>query len=171
MNPLKSNQEPFDFLKLRIATGFDSHKYQINKPLIIGGINIPFEFGLKGHSDGDVLIHSLIDGLISSCSDENIGTLFPDTDSKYKDISSLFLLKECADIIEKKIELILSADFILILNQPHISNFISAMKKNIAAVLPIDLMNISIKAKRNELNLLSAESGVISFCTLLLKLK
>ena len=171
MSQTNFQSEPYDILKLRISTGFDSHKYRSGKQLIIGGVYIPFEYGMEAHSDGDVLIHSLIDALVSGCSEETIGTLFPDSDSRYKGISSLILLKETYQFVKKKIAAILSADFVLILNHPLINSYLLNMKKNIRSSLLLDIGNINIKAKRNELNMLSAENGIISFCTLLLKIK
>lgn len=79
---------------MRVGIGYDVHKFEENRKLIIGGVNIPYEKGLEGHSDADVLIHSIIDALIGAVNKGDIGTLFPDTDDKYKDINSMLLLRE-----------------------------------------------------------------------------
>lgn len=135
----------------RIGQGFDLHRLVSGRKLILGGVEIPFEKGLEGHSDADVLIHAIIDALIGAAALGDIGRLFPDTDLQYENINSRELLK----IINNKIKgdylyKINNIDSTIILEQPKLSGYIEQMRHNLAEDLEIDLDQINIKAKTSE---------------------
>ena len=134
----------------RIGTGFDTHRLTEGRDLIIGGVNIPYEKGLLGHSDADVLIHAVIDSLLGAASLGDIGTHFPDTDEKYKGISSMKLLSHTAELIKKAGYKIGNIDTTLIAQAPKMAPYIKEMEENMASALGIDVSQISVKAKSNE---------------------
>ena len=137
-------------LPYRVGTGYDIHRLEENRDLIIGGIKIPYEKGLQGHSDADVLIHAIIDALLGALSLQDIGTLFPDTDEKYKGADSTMLLENVCNIIISKEYKIGNIDSNIIAQAPKMMPHIPAMKKRLAEVMNIDIDQISVKAKTNE---------------------
>lgn len=137
-------------LPYRIGTGYDIHRLEENRDLIIGGIKIPYEKGLYGHSDADVLIHAIIDALLGALSLPDIGTLFPDTDEKYKGADSTILLKQVCKLIKDREYLIGNIDSNIIAQAPKMMPHIPAMKKRLSEVMDIKIEDISIKAKTNE---------------------
>lgn len=134
----------------RVGLGYDIHKLVEDRPLIIGGIEIPYEKGLLGHSDADVLIHAIIDGMLGALALSDIGTHFPDTDAKYKGISSVELLKHVLGLIRNKGYVINNIDSNIILQEPKMKPHIPNMVKKLSDVLEIDENQLSIKAKTNE---------------------
>lgn len=135
---------------MRIGTGFDTHRLAKNRKLIIGGVEIPSEKGLLGHSDADVLLHAIIDALLGAAALGDIGTHFPDSDPRYKGISSIFLLKEIAELLSKNGYRIVNIDSTVIVQEPKMAPFIKEMQKNIAEALGISVNCVSVKAKTNE---------------------
>ena len=135
---------------LRIGTGYDVHRFEKKRKLIIGGIEIPFEMGLLGHSDADVLVHAIIDSILGSMKKGDIGQLFPDNDDKFKGISSLVLLKQVKSIMDECFYKIVNIDSIIIAQKPKMKPFIKEMERNIADILEIDIENINIKATTEE---------------------
>ena len=135
---------------MRIGTGYDVHKLVSGRKLIIGGVNIPYEKGLLGHSDADVLIHAIMDSLLGAAALSDIGKHFPDSDAKYKDISSLKLLEYVGKLIHKNGYNIINIDSTIIAQKPKMSPYIKEMIKNTAAALRIDESKISIKATTEE---------------------
>lgn len=135
---------------MRIGMGYDVHKLVEDRKLIIGGVEIPFEKGLLGHSDADVLLHAIMDSLLGACALGDIGRHFPDTDIKYKGISSINLLKETARIIFENGYSINNIDATIIAQKPKMSPHIETMRKNIAKALNIDINQINIKATTEE---------------------
>lgn len=133
----------------RIGNGYDVHRLTENRKLIIGGVNIPYKKGLLGHSDADVLIHSIMDSLLGAAAKGDIGKHFPDTDKKFKDISSIELLKQVKTIIAKEYS-ISNIDATIIAQKPKMSPYIDEMRKNIASVLEININQINIKATTEE---------------------
>lgn len=127
--------------------GYDNHRLEKNRVLIIGGVKIPFEKGLKGHSDADVLIHAVIDAILGASGEKDIGTFFPNTDPTYKNISSLELLKIVAGFIKTKVVYI---DAVVVAEQPKLMTFVDEMKSNISDALGITVERVNIKAKTNE---------------------
>lgn len=132
----------------RIGEGYDVHKLVEGRKLILGGVDVPYEKGLLGHSDADVLIHAIMDAILGSLALGDIGKHFPDTDDKYKNISSMSLLKEVKKIIgDVKI---CNIDSTIICQKPKLANYIDDMRKNISGVLDIDINQISVKATTEE---------------------
>ena len=135
---------------MRIGLGYDIHQLTQNRKLIIGGVEIPYELGLLGHSDADVLVHSMIDAILGSAALRDIGYHFPDTNEKYKNANSLELLNEANKLLFKEGYKIINIDSNIICQKPKLSLYIDEMRKNIAQVLNLELNQISIKAKTNE---------------------
>ena len=134
----------------RIGQGFDLHRLVAGRKLILGGIEIPYEYGLAGHSDADVLIHAIIDSLIGAVALGDIGKLFPDNDSKFKDIDSKILLKKVYQQISELGYQINNIDSTIILEQPKLRDYIDLMRASLAKVLDLRIDQISIKAKTSE---------------------
>ena len=134
----------------RVGLGYDIHKLVEDRPLIIGGVEIPYEKGLLGHSDADVLIHAIIDAMLGALALSDIGTHFPDTDPKYKGISSVELLKNVLGLITEKGYVINNIDSNIILQEPKMKPYIPKMVKVLSEVWNIEEKQLSIKAKTNE---------------------
>ena len=134
----------------RVGIGYDLHRLEENRDLIIGGIKIPYEKGLLGHSDADVLVHAIIDALLGALALPDIGTLFPDTDEKFKGADSIELLKKVYSMIKEKGYLINNLDSNIIAQAPKMMPYIPQMKEKLASVLKLDITDISIKAKTKE---------------------
>lgn len=135
---------------MRIGIGYDIHKLAKNRDLILGGVKIPFELGLLGHSDADVLVHSIIDAILGSVAMRDIGYHFPDTNEKYKNANSLKLLEKTCKMIKEKGYKIINIDTNIICQKPKLSGYIEEMRKNISKTTNLELNQISIKAKTNE---------------------
>lgn len=135
---------------MRIGSGYDSHRLTHGRKLIIGGVDIPFDKGLYGHSDADVLLHAIIDALFGACALGNIGSHFPDSDERYRGASSLALLKETADILKNEGFSVSNIDATVIIQKPKMAPYIDEMRKNISGTLGIDICRVSVKAKTNE---------------------
>ena len=134
----------------RIGQGYDIHKFVKGRSLILGGIDIPHDFGLLGHSDGDALCHAIIDALVGAAGMGDIGTHFPDDNQKYKNAESKKLLKEISDKVSKNRWQIVNLDCTIITEKPRLATFINQIKNSIAKILSIDSLQINIKAKTNE---------------------
>jgi len=134
---------------MRVGIGYDIHRLVEGRKLIIGGVEIPFEKGLLGHSDADVLVHSICDALLGAMELGDIGKHFPDTDEKYKGISSMKLLKEVMEKIKKGNFKIVNIDTNIIAEKPRLLPYIEEMKKNLRKILGKDV-SINIKARTNE---------------------
>ena len=135
---------------MRIGQGYDIHKLVEGRPLIIGGVHIPYEKGLLGHSDADVLIHAVIDSIFGAVNEGDIGEHFPDTDPKFKGADSIKLLEETAEILKEKGYEILNIDSTVICQKPKLSPYKKEMAKNLANALKISPDKISIKGKTKE---------------------
>lgn len=137
-------------LGFRIGQGYDAHRLVENRRLILGGVDIPYEKGLLGHSDADVLVHAIMDAILGAMALGDIGKIFPDTLEEFRDISSLKLLFRVSEImIEQGYELV-NIDSTVILQRPKISPYIDQMRKNIATTLSVDVDRISVKATTEE---------------------
>ena len=139
----------------RIGEGYDVHRLVSGRDLILGGVKVPYELGLLGHSDADVLLHAIMDALLGACALGDIGKFFPDSDEKYKGISSLLLLKEVKNIINENLIsanslCIFNIDATIICEKPKLRPYIDEMRKNIADALMVDINQISIKATTEE---------------------
>ena len=135
---------------MRIGLGYDVHKLVEGRPLIMGGVNIPHEKGLLGHSDADVLIHAIMDGMLGALALGDIGKHFPDTDEEYKGADSMKLLKCVNDLINEKGYVVNNIDSIIIAQSTKMAPHIQSMRKNIADVLDRSIDNISVKATTEE---------------------
>lgn len=134
----------------RIGQGFDLHKLVEGRKFILGGVEINYDKGLLGHSDADALVHSIIDAMFGALNLGDIGTHFPDNDSRYKDIDSLVLLKQAKEIIKEQGYEINNLDNTLLVQEPKMKPYIPLMREKLATVLEIDENLISIKAKTME---------------------
>ncbi len=135
---------------MRIGIGYDVHRLVPNRKLIIGGVQIPYEKGLDGHSDADVLIHAIMDSILGAMGEGDIGRHFPDNDEKYKDISSVKLLKKVYSLLKLKKFEIENIDAVVIAQKPKIFPYIEKMEEIIANTLNTDKKNINIKATTTE---------------------
>lgn len=155
---------------MRIGYGYDVHKLTENRKLILGGVEIPFEKGLLGHSDADVLLHALIDALLGAATLGDIGQHFPDSDEKYKGIDSMILLKEAYKKILEKGYKIVNADMTISAQKPKLMPYISKMRENIANALDTDIDNISVKATTTEkLGFEGRGEGISATCVCLVE--
>ncbi|NLK74939.1 MAG: 2-C-methyl-D-erythritol 2,4-cyclodiphosphate synthase [Clostridiales bacterium] len=135
---------------MRIGTGYDVHKLVWQRDLIIGGVNIPFEKGLLGHSDADVLVHAIMDALLGAAGLGDIGKHFPDTDPEYKDVSSIKLLTRVKELLENKLYMIENIDATIIAQKPKLAPYLPEMRSNIARALGIEEDRVNIKATTEE---------------------
>jgi ygbB family len=135
---------------MRIGQGYDVHAVEEGRKLILGGVEIPHKWGLKGHSDADVLLHAVMDALLGAAGLGDIGKHFPDTDNKYKDISSLVLLEEVAKLLDEHTYIIENIDATIVAQEPKLLPYMEAMKENIAKTLGISIGQINIKATTEE---------------------
>ena len=135
---------------MRVGIGYDVHRLIEGRKLIIGGVNIPYEKGLLGHSDGDVLLHAIKDSVLGAAALGDIGRYFPDTDKKYKDANSLELLREVGALINSKGYIINNLDTIIIAQMPKMAPYIEEMRNNIASALNTEVDRINIKATTTE---------------------
>jgi len=134
----------------RIGQGYDLHQLTEGRKLILGGVDIPFEKGLLGHSDADCLLHAIIDAMLGAAALGDIGRHFPDNDPAYKDASSLFLLEAAYKSVMKKGYEIVNIDSTIIAQQPKMAPYIESMRTNVAGALGIKTDQVSVKAKSNE---------------------
>ena len=155
---------------LRIGNGYDVHKLVEGRKLILGGVEIPHTKGVLGHSDGDVLIHAIMDAMLGALALGDIGQHFPDTDMKYENIDSTILLTRVKELIAERGYRVINLDSIIVLQKPKVKPYIEAMRKRVAEVLEIDLDQVSVKATTEEkLGFTGDESGVKSYCVVLLE--
>lgn len=155
---------------MRIGIGYDVHKLVENRKLFIGGIEIPYEKGLLGHSDADVLIHAIMDSILGALALRDIGYHFPDNDNEFKDIDSKILLKRVYEIMSSKNFKIGNIDCVIACQAPKLANYIEEMRKTISDILDTDIENISIKATTTEkLGFIGRGEGISSEAVCLLE--
>jgi 2-C-methyl-D-erythritol 2,4-cyclodiphosphate synthase len=140
----------FSMYMVKTGIGFDVHSFATGRALIIGGVNIPYEFGLLGHSDADVLAHAITDALVGVTLGKDIGRLFPDNDIKYKGADSLLLLREAVRQIKAENYTIVNVDAVIIAQAPKMSPHIDSMRVNLATAMEISASEVSIKATTTE---------------------
>ena len=152
-----------DINTMRVGMGYDVHKLVEGRDLILGGVKIPHTLGLLGHSDADVLLHAIMDALLGAAALGDIGKHFPDTDPKYKGISSIKLLEHVAKLVEEKGYVVENIDATIIAQKPKMRPYIEEMEQNIAAALHIDVSQINVKATTEEgLGFTGMEQGISS---------
>ena len=157
---------------MRIGMGYDVHRLQEGCKLIMGGVEIPYEKGLLGHSDADVLVHAVMDALLGAAALGDIGKHFPDTDPKYKGANSLDLLAHIYEMMNEMGYQIGNVDATILAERPKMAPHIMAMRENIANVLHCDMEDISIKATRGEkLGFVGNEEGIVSLSVCILEKK
>jgi len=153
----------------RTGIGFDVHAFAKGRKLILGGIEIPYEKGLLGHSDADVLLHAISDALLGGLALGDIGQHFPDTDPNYKNADSAELLKKVYELIKEKDYTLGNLDSIIVMQKPKLASFIPKMQERIAKLLSTEIENISVKATTTEkLGFIGREEGISAFATVLL---
>ncbi len=135
---------------MRIGTGYDVHRLGPDRDLVIGGVVIPYEYGLVGHSDADVLLHAIMDALLGAAALGDIGKHFPDSDEKYRGISSLKLLEHVADLLAENKYIVENIDATIIAQQPKMRPYIDEMRKNIADTLGLEISQVNVKATTEE---------------------
>ena len=151
---------------IRTGTGIDVHKFAEGRKLILGGIEIPFEKGLTGHSDADVVFHAITDALLGSLALGDIGTHFPDTDIKYKNANSSIFLTKANELVTEKGYSISNLDVMIALQKPKISFYVDTMRIKISSLLNLDIERISIKATTTEqLGFVGREEGVFALAS------
>jgi 2-C-methyl-D-erythritol 2,4-cyclodiphosphate synthase len=156
----------------RIGFGFDVHKMVAGRKLVLGGEDIPFDKGLLGHSDADVLVHAIADALLGAAALGDIGKHFPDTDPQYKDISSITLLEHVAKLVTDHHFEIVNVDSTIVLQKPKIASYVDQMRNNIAHALRLDVANVSVKATTNEgLGFIGAGDGAVAHAVALIDSK
>ena len=130
---------------MRVGSGFDLHRLEVGRPLILGGVELPWDLGLSGHSDADVICHALIDALCGAAGIGDIGTLFPDTDPRYKDARSLDLLREVAEHCRRAHWAVENADVTVIAQSPKVAPYREAIRDNLAKALGVDAAAVGVK--------------------------
>ena len=134
----------------RVGLGYDVHQLKTGRPLILGGVEIPHDQGLDGHSDADVIMHAICDAVLGALGEGDIGSFFPPSDPQWKDASSKIFLEEAARQVEKRSGRVVNIDAMLIAEAPKIAPYIPDMKNNIATALGVQPKDIGIKATTNE---------------------
>lgn len=148
----------------RVGFGYDVHRLVAGRKLILGGVELPFEKGLLGHSDADVLCHALADALLGAAAMGDIGKHFPDTDLRFRGISSLVLLRHVGGLIRSHNFEIINVDSTIVLQQPKISPYVTPMRENIANALGVQINQVSVKATTNEgLGYIGTEDGAAAY--------
>lgn len=137
-------------MDFRVGHGYDVHRYKEGRALILGGVNVPYEKGLDGHSDADVLVHAIIDAILGAAAMGDIGAHFPDTDEKYKGADSLLLLKEICFRVRSRGYEISNIDSTVIAQAPKLRTYIDSMRENIAAAASLGADQVSVKATTEE---------------------
>ena len=155
---------------MRIGMGYDVHRLAEDRKLIIGGVEIPYEKGLLGHSDADVLLHAIMDALLGAAALGDIGKHFPDSDPAYKGISSLELLSHVGGLIADEGYVVGNIDATIIAQEPKMRPYIDEMRKNIADTLDIDISQVNVKATTEEgLGFTGAMQGIAAHCVCLIR--
>ena len=164
-------REEVPTMGLRIGQGYDVHRLEAGRPLILGGVEVPFALGLAGHSDADVLTHAIIDALLGALAAGDIGQLFPDSDAQYKDISSLVLLEQVGALIAERGARVLHIDAVVAAQRPKLAPHIAAMRQTLAATLGLEVEQVSLKATTTErLGFVGREEGMTAQAVALLEL-
>jgi len=159
-----------DIQMIRTGFGYDVHRLEEGRRLVLGGEVIPFEKGLDGHSDADVLLHAIIDALLGAAALGDIGGLFPDSDPSYKDADSRVLLRSVSGILEKKGYAVGNIDATIVAEKPKLASHIPGMRNNIAEDLAVSVEDVSVKATTSErIGMIGREEGMCAMAICLLK--
>ena len=154
---------------IRIGQGFDVHRFAVGRPLIVGGITIPYEKGLMGHSDADVLLHAITDAILGAAAMGDIGKLFPDTDDAFKDADSAVLLKEVWQKVKNKGYRLGNLDSVIIAQKPKMAPYIPEIAQRVAEILEVEIDQVNVKATTTEqLGFTGREEGIASMAVVCL---
>ncbi len=156
-------------MNFRIGYGFDLHRWAENRRLVLGGVEIPHEVGLLGHSDADALIHAIIDGLLGALAMGDIGQHFPDTDPRFKDIDSMELLKTIMILIHDKGYRVVNIDCTIVTDAPKMAPHIRQIRRSLAKPLGVTEDEVSVKATRTEGVIFQPQDGLLAMATVLLQ--
>ena len=159
-------------MRMRIGNGFDAHKFKQGVPLVLGGVSVPYEYGLEAHSDGDVVIHALCDALLGAIAAGDIGQHFPDSDKQYAGIDSRLLLRDVIKTLSAKHAKLENADITIIAQAPRVAPYINQMRKVLADDLGVLIDQVSIKATTTEgMGFTGRKEGVAALASVLVSLK
>jgi 2-C-methyl-D-erythritol 2,4-cyclodiphosphate synthase len=155
---------------MRIGTGYDIHRLVKGRKLVLGGVTIPFEKGLLGHSDADVLVHAVCDALLGAAGLGDIGLHFPDTDPRFKDISSIKILSRTVEMLTAKGFRVINLDATIMAEAPKMSPYTTEMQKNISRIIEIELNCVNVKATTFEtLGMIGRGEGIAATCVALIE--
>ena len=153
----------------RVGIGYDSHRFTKGRRLVLGGIEVPYEYGLQGHSDADALLHAVCDAILGALGQGDIGEHFPDTDGRYKDIDSTLLMKEVFGLVRKAGYKVGNVDAVVLAQEPNLKAYKKGMAQIISSCLEMDAAAVNIKAKTNEgMGFVGRKEGVACWATVLL---
>ena len=156
-------------MNIRVGHGVDIHQLKDNIPLVLAGINIKSNFGIAGHSDGDVVIHAVVDSILGALSKGDIGTFFPSSDNRWKNANSSIFLDHIVNLMEKENYKISNIDINIILEKPFLNDYILSMRKNLSSIMNIHYDFISIKATTSDkLGFIGNKEGIMATSTILL---
>ena len=156
-------------MPFRVGLGFDAHSFREGRRLVLGGLEIPHERGLAGHSDADVLVHALMDALLGAAGERDIGVQFPDDDPSYRDISSLVLLREVMSMLKGKCFRVVNADCVIIAQEPRLSPYLEEMGQRLASAMEVDSGSVGVKATTTEaMGFTGRGEGIAAMATVLL---
>ncbi len=150
---------------MRVGIGYDIHRFTEGRPLIVGGVTIPYERGLAGHSDGDVLLHAVTDALLGAAALGDIGTHFPDTDPKYEGADSAELLADAVKLVKKEGFEVINVDTIIIAEEPKFAPHVEGIRNRVAGILDVGTSAVSVKATTNEgLGAVGTGEAIAAWC-------
>ncbi len=154
---------------MKIGHGYDAHRFAAGRPLILGGVKIPHDRGLAGHSDGDAVIHALSDALLGAMALGDIGTYFPDSDSAYKDIDSRILLRKVVQLLHERNCVPVNVDVTVLAQAPRLGGYIQEMRRNLAEDLGLDISFVNVKATTTDgLGFIGHEEGIAAHAVALI---
>jgi len=154
----------------RIGIGFDAHRFSMGRKLVLGGVEIPFEFGLEGHSDADVLTHAICDAILGAIGESDIGSHFPDSDSRYKGVSSLVLLEQVRALSNSRDFKIENIDSTVVCERPKLSAYIPQMKEKLSSVIRVSEDSLGIKATTTDsMGFTGRGEGIAAYAVALVK--
>lgn len=157
-------------MKIKTGIGYDLHRLEPGRKLFLGGVEIPFTRGLRGHSDGDCLVHAIMDALLGAMGEKDIGQCFPDTDPAYKNIRSTEMLATAAEMMKRADFEIINIDSVIIAEKPKLADHIPRMKKALVPILGLETKDLGIKAKTNEgLGLVGQGEAIAAWATVLIQ--
>ena len=156
-------------MNIKVGHGIDIHQLKIGEPLYLGGVKIDSDLGIVGHSDGDIVIHAIVDAILGALAKGDIGTFFPSTNEKYKNISSILFLEQTLKLMTDLGFFINNIDINVVLQKPHINSYIFSIRENLSNIININIDNISVKATTaDKLGFIGKKEGIMSTATLLL---